>query len=190
MYAGCWTFQAVSTSPASRSCVGTETQSRRQSWCQGVPTQWSPSSFTTTHSVCFLPLSWLADNLPLPTRLGMLTTPPPIDLSRATRLRTVDLRSDTQAVEWITRTLQTIKSQYLTEIAIFVPPFLTGPVQTVHREWEDLDHVLVQFLTSRSIRPVFKYKATPGSDGTGKRLRALLPELASRGVVDVAEIEG
>jgi hypothetical protein len=120
----------------------------------------------------------------------MLTTPPPIDLSRATRLRTVDLRSDTQAVEWITRTLQTIKSQYLTEIAIFVPPFLTGPVQTVHREWEDLDHVLVQFLTSRSIRPVFKYKATPGSDGTGKRLRALLPELASRGVVDVAEIEG
>ena len=117
-----------------------------------------------TRWVCSPLLTWLAYNLPLPTGLGMPTTPPPIDLSRATKLKTVDLRTDTLAVEWITRTLQTITSKYLMQIAIVVPPFLTGLIHTtVRREWEDLDHVLVQFWTSRSIRPVFKYKMTPES---------------------------
>ena len=131
----------------------------------------------------------ITSNFPLPTGLGMPTTPPPIDLSRATKLKTVDLRTDALAVEWITRTLQTITSKYLVQIAIIVPPFLTSLIHTtVRREWEDLDHVLVQFWTSRSIRPVFKYKMTPGSV-MGEYLRALLPELASREIVDVAEVE-
>ena len=139
--------------------------------------------------VCFLLLQWLVDNLQLPMGLGTSTKPPPLNLSNATRLKNVELRWDTP-VQWITRTLQTAKSQCLRRVTIFAPPSFTNSAQgTLHQEWEELDHVLVQLWTSRSIRPKFKYKETSESDDTGTKLRDLLPELTRRGIIDVVGVK-
>ena len=124
--------------------------------------------------------------LPLHTDLDVSTAPLPLDLSKATRLEDIQLNLNPRTVQWVTGTLRTAKSEYLRQITIFIPSSFTNPAQaTVHREWEDLDHALVQLWTSRSVRPRLKYVKTPECDKVERQVRALLPELASRGVIDV-----
>ena len=86
-----------------------------------------------------------------------------IDLSKATKLRDVVLRSGSSNVEWITVTLQTIAPahQDLRRITIhasngfscFSPDFVQIPAEEIRGQWPDLDRVLVRLWESHSIRP-------------------------------------
>jgi len=109
----------------------------------------------------------------------------PLDLSKATKLKS--LRSGS-SVQWITTTLQTIKSKSLQRILI--RPFGTPPEaieEEVHQQWQDLDRLLVQFWTSHSIRPQIMQGAGKEWNGLRDRLPGLLPELTRRGLVDLFE---
>ena len=53
----------------------------------------------------------------------------------------------------------------------------------VHREWQDLDHLLDQLWTSRSICPKIMYEQGEVANGLGELVLSLLPKLASKGVV-------
>ena len=67
--------------------------------------------------------------------------------------------------------------------------FATQFGEAVHQEWLDLDHVLVQFWNSHSVRPEITY----GAGGRVDDLRAfapiLLPELTRRGLVNLVEVQ-
>ena len=79
--------------------------------------------------------------------------------------------------------LQTAQSINLERITIrWSPAFGTSIAE---QEWQDLDRVLLQFWTSHSIRPEIGY------DGGNFRELAprLLPELTSRGIVDLVEYD-
>jgi hypothetical protein len=54
--------------------------------------------------------------------------------------------------------------------------------------WSDLDHLLVRFWESRSIRPKFACTRTPVGAGAMKNWAlCLLPELTKRGIIDLFE---
>ena len=91
----------------------------------------------------------------------------------------MELRWDAQTVQWITRTLQTAKSKYLRQITISaLSP--TDPIQaTVRQEWEDLDHILVQLVTLRSIRLKLDMDRSKCDDPEAQ-VQLFFPELASR----------
>ena len=111
------------------------------------------------------------------------------DLSKATKLKQLKFRKKNRSsVQWITMTLQTVESRKLQSITIC--PQGPGPetvVEEAYQEWQDLDHLLVQFWTSHSIRPRVRYVAgREGKDLRGDAPR-LLPELTRRGLVDLVE---
>ena len=85
-------------------------------------------------------------------------------------------------------TLQTVKSTKLEQITIRSPTALARPItESNYQEWHDLDRLLLQFWTSRSIR--LKIGCISGRDGGDFRDTAsrLFPELTSRGIIDVVE---
>jgi len=95
--------------------------------------------------------------------------PAPIDLSRTTKLRDAIFRPRSLNVGWITRALQAItyKHRDLRQILIymFYSSFLAGIDgdvghtigEEIHRQWLELDSILIQFWESRSIRPRLTY---------------------------------
>ena len=87
-------------------------------------------------------------------------------------------------VQWITVTLQTVESKDLQRVTIYShAPFPTQIEDTISRAWRDLDRLLVQFWTSRAIRPKITYEM--GKEGSDLRDLApfLLPGLTKKGVV-------
>ena len=124
-------------------------------------------------------------------------SPAPIDLLKATRLKGVVFQPRSWRVEWIATTLQTItpKHRDLRQISIRVAPYtpivIPGPgpnggliIGEPIRGWcLGLDRLLVQFWTSRSIRPKVMC--------TGKVMQGyierLLPEITRRGIIDLVE---
>ena len=102
--------------------------------------------------------------------------PSPLDLSNATKLKYLIFRWSIPGVQWITITLRTARSKILRRIAIFLRKALFIPEEGTLREWHELDHLLVQLWTSRSILPRILYKHT--EEGLVTRL---LPELARKG---------
>ena len=120
---------------------------------------------------------------------GVSGIPPSLNLSKAIKLRNVEFRPSEPNVKWISVALRTAKSKNLRQITIHLATrlmftMLRGPVGEITRqEWQDLDHLLVQLWTTRSIRPVFTF----GDRGTdsGALVSLLLPELVSKGVVNV-----
>ena len=117
---------------------------------------------------------------------------PSLDLSKATKLKDIEFRLYTPGVGWINRTLQTAESKKLRQITIHSPMasisnVLDLPITEMARlEWQNLDHLLLQLWTTRSIRPVFTYGKRKGGNGSGMLVPGLLPELTSRGVIDKA----
>jgi hypothetical protein len=108
---------------------------------------------------------------------GSHKAPSPFDLSKATELKDLGFQLDiyTEDVQWITATLQTATSPNLRRISI-VSPMAFDPIEeTTLQEWRDLDRLLVELWTSRSIRPEIKFLY-----GGENMRRSLLPELASR----------
>jgi hypothetical protein len=85
--------------------------------------------------------------------------------------------------------LQTVQSKNLQQITInpygIFPSKIGGKVR---QEWQELDHMLLQFWTSHSIRPRIKYNAgNAGDDDLGVLAPSLFPELTRRGAVDLIE---
>jgi len=79
--------------------------------------------------------------------------------------------------------LQTVGSKNLQQITIHPhPTALTGT--EVRQEWQNLDHLLVRFWTSHSIRPRILYK---GGRETRDHASSMLPELTRRGLVDLVD---
>ena len=111
---------------------------------------------------------------------------PPLDLYKATELKDLALRCRRPNVQWITTALQTVQSENLQRITIH-PCHATSASrikEAVHREWQDLDHLLVQFWTSRSICPKIMY--VTGS-GLGRYASSLLPDLTRREAVGLVK---
>lgn len=112
-------------------------------------------------------------------------TPPPLDLSKATKLQEVEFHCVIQDIQWIIMALQTAKSNTLRKIIIcFSVTFTDPPKETVRREWLDLDRLLVELWTLRSIRLTPKVPVITGRCDPGRLTRSLLPELSIRGGVD------
>jgi len=114
---------------------------------------------------------------------------PSFNLSTAKNLKYLALRFGRPNVQWITATLQTIESKNLQGIALQfgANAFEHTTTEAIRQQWHDLDHLLVQFWTSHSIRLVI----TCGGGGARQDLRdyasSLLPELTRRGLIDQAE---
>ena len=86
-------------------------------------------------------------------------------------------------------TLQTVESKNLRRITIYlytVTPEDTME-ETVRKQWLDLDRLLVQFWTSRSIRPRLMHRSDKGGEDIRDRVPSLLPELTRRGLLDLVE---
>ena len=125
--------------------------------------------------------------LPLPTDVDVSTALPPLTLSKATRLEDLEFYLSTETVQWITRTLQSAKSEHLQRITISTTSFSFSDLDqaTVRHGWEDLDHVLVQLWTSYSVHPRIKCAKTLEFEYVEGQVQVLLPELTSRGIIDV-----
>ena len=114
---------------------------------------------------------------------------PSLDFSKATKLKHVELNYS-RSIQWITMAIKTIESKNLQQITVFS---YGGTIsfqikEAVPQEWQDLDHLLVQFWTSHSIRPKIMYRRNQGGEDEARGfVQRLLPELTRRGVVDVVE---
>jgi len=111
------------------------------------------------------------------------------DLSKASKLKDLMFLCGGTNINWITAALRTVGSKHLQHITIRLhTATLRGTTEEMdHREWQDLDRLLVQFWTSHSIRPRLVH--SPNSVGRNVRDRApsFLPELTRRGLVDMVE---
>ena len=111
--------------------------------------------------------------------------PPPLDLSRATKLTEVKFRAGWYNIPWIIMTLQAAKPKSLRQITIHSDDLciFTSGEQVIDLskenvpEWQELDHLLVELWASQSILP----KITC-SDNLQTDAPRLLPGLTSRGI--------
>ena len=82
---------------------------------------------------------------------------------------------------WINATLQTAKSTNLQHITIHSDYFYPRNDETALREWQDLDHLLVQLCTTRSILPMFTSERWGLDEIDVPALGELLPEFKTKG---------
>ena len=122
----------------------------------------------------------------------MYGMPPSLDLSKATTLKDVEFRLCELEVKSINAAIRTATSTNLQQITISFPDIYFVDLlpslldEGTRTEWQDLDHLLVQLWTTRSIRPVFTNKKMGGENFVGAVTQKLLPELTGRGIVGVA----
>jgi hypothetical protein len=129
----------------------------------------------------------VVNTLPLPVDLD-LPGAPLLDLSKVNKLEDLLFRCGGWNVQQITMALQTVQSKHLQKVTIHPGvAFANRILGTVHQEWQDLDHLLVQFWNSHSIRPKFTYEADKEGDDLRAFAPSLLPELTRRGIVDLVE---
>ena len=122
----------------------------------------------------------------LPIRSGRGTE---FDLSMATKLKDLVFRSNLPSVRWITRALRSVKSNGLQRITLRSDLYtFTNPIQeATYQEWWDLDRLLVQFRTSRSICPKVVYEIKCEEEEMRGYALNMLPELTRRGLVDLVK---
>jgi hypothetical protein len=182
----CWTSRMVSTSPRSRQRVMPKMSSRQWVWCRGVLTPSNLSVFIATYRVRFLQFLRAINSLQLLVDVDT-SGAPPLDLSKAAKLKELSFRFGWSDVQRITMTLQTAQSKHLQQITIYPRGNFENPVEeTVRLGWQDLDRLLVQFWTSHSIRPKIMHETGKGQAAWGLFAERLLPELSRRGLVDLA----
>jgi hypothetical protein len=125
----------------------------------------------------------------LPLHVGEFWTTS-LDLSKTTKLRDLTLRCEDPTVQWITKTLRTVKSKNLQQITLELPGYTTIRKidwETVRQGWLDLDYLLVQFVASRSLRlNIMDWSKMEREDMRDHAAR-LLPELMKRGIDDLVE---
>ena len=95
-----------------------------------------------------------------------------LDLSTATKLKDVVFTSG-GPFRWINTAMETIKSEDLEQVTI-----VSQHVHVDHREWGDLDRLLAQLWTSRSIRPTITFSREGKMMGLAPEL---LPKLTKEG---------
>jgi hypothetical protein len=111
---------------------------------------------------------------------------PSLDFSKATKLKELVFYCGKPNVQRITMALQTVQSKNLQQITIRPYGSWANLVEEdVRQEWRDLDRLLVQFWTSRSIRPRIIYEAGKEGDYLRALVPKLLPKLTRRGLVDL-----
>ena len=110
------------------------------------------------------------------------------DLSQAAKLRDLMLLGRRSNIHWIVAALQTVQPKNLQQVTIHPSTLPRGnPGEIDHRDWEDLDRLLVEFWTSHSVRSQLVYSPNSGGRDTRDRVPTLLPELTKRGLVDLVE---
>ena len=119
-----------------------------------------------------------------------------LDLSKATKLQDAIFRPQSKSVEWIATALQTLTPEHqdLRQISIYVPHHLTifSPGADIRHYlgeasewWSRLDHLLLRFWESRSVRPrVGCARAGEKWQNTKYCIGCLLPEVTKREIVD------
>ena len=138
--------------------------------------------------VGFLQLLRLSDaSLPL---IDVVTAmeQPPLDLSKATKLKYLMFLCRGLKIQPTIMALRTVESKTLQRITIH--PHISaieGPIEETVQEWQDLDRLLIQFWTSRSVRSQFVYGRDEGGNYLRDHAPSLLPELTRRGLVDLVE---
>ena len=122
----------------------------------------------------------------------MTTAPgtPLINLSSLAKLEEVVLEWGIQDAQWIATTLETAESKNLRKITLHSHGFIEVPFPETHlRGWRDLDRLLLQLWTLRSVRLKITFKkGTEGRD-LGSLGSMLLPELTGRGAIDLVEFD-
>jgi len=110
-----------------------------------------------------------------------------LDLSKLTRLKVVWMSGP--SIRWIITTLQTAESTNLRQIIIQISAPLGASTELFYREWQDLDRLLLEFWTLRSVRPRIEYMAEKAGCELRELAPRLLPELTGRGAVNLVEHE-
>ena len=159
--------------------------SRQWVWCRGVLTPSNLSAFIVKPWVRFPQLLRVVNNLQLLVDVDTSGTPP-LDLSKATKLKGLSFRFGGLDVHRITMALQTVQSKHLQQITIRLCGNFANPVEeTVRRGWQDLDRLLVQLWASHSIRPNITHGTRKGQGDWEVSAPRLLPELTRKGLVDL-----
>jgi hypothetical protein len=182
----CWTSRMVSTLPRSRWSVTSKMSSRQWVWCRGVLTPSNLSAFIVTPWVRFLQLLRVVNDLQLLVDVDTSGTPP-LDLSKATKLKELSFRFGGLDVQRITMALQTVQSKHLQQITIHSCGNFANPVEeTVRQGWQDLDRTCWSN-SGPPTRFVQRSRTRRGRDRMiGEFLASrLLPELTRRGLVDL-----
>jgi hypothetical protein len=116
--------------------------------------------------------------LPRPLDPGPFKTPSPFDLTRATKLKDLEIQSNTPNAHWVTATIQSAKPTNLRRIGILSDMSFDPNKGIAHQGWRDLDRLLVQLWTSHSIHLDIKL-LNLGEDQEDVT-RSLLPEVTKR----------
>ena len=142
--------------------------------CQSVLTPWNPSLSIVITSVCLLYPPQSSDASPPCTNVEH----PSFDLSTATKLKEVVFNCG-GSLRWVNAAIESITSKDLEWVTIASLHILVN-----YGEWWDLDRLLAQLWTSRSIRPTVSFSRMSKMIGLAPKL---LPELTKKGAVDVFE---
>ena len=153
----------------------------RGSWCWGALPPWNLSALITlqVRSVPFLRLTNTLFRFVGPASLLL---PPPLDLSKATKLRDVGFRWDEPEIQWITTSLQTAQLKSLQRVIFTFAAFPLNTTEEKIREWQDLDRLLDRLWTSHSVPSNIVY-----NDDPGMLAPCLFPELMKRGALYAAQ---
>lgn len=122
-----------------------------------------------------------------------------IDFSKATRLKEVEFNLTQIEVVWIAMALKTLtyKNRDLREILLHIfvesspedePDNVREPIgDEVHKQWVDLDQVLVQLWESNAIHTKVIYPTRREEEETREYIGTLLPEMVRRGIVEMMD---
>jgi len=117
---------------------------------------------------------------------------PSFDLSGAKILKSVEFWYNGLDIGCIIMAVQAGKPKSLQQITIRLPAAFSPPTEeTVHQGqgWEDLDRLLIQLWTSRSIRPKVVCESREEECDSRDLAQILLPELAKRGFIETVECD-
>ena len=106
-----------------------------------------------------------------------------IDLSNAIKLRDIEFRCGTPLPQWIITTLRATNPENIQRITIYVNIYDTWPVP--YPGWKGLDSLLVQFWDSYPICTRVVCGPWDGLRPAWESVERLLPEMTSRGAVDI-----
>lgn len=104
--------------------------------------------------------------------------PPPLDISKCSKLKRMKFGVGCDIIRWVITTLQAPKPKSLQQITIYSYGMPHHPTRETVEGWLEIDSLLARLWTSHSIAP----RITSG-DSMRTLAPRLLPELTGRGVV-------
>ena len=150
---------------------------RQWIWCQG-----SPAPLSLSRLLIIPPVPFPTDALIFDVGRSEMA---PLDLSKATKLQDIVFRCKCSNVQQIAAALHTVECKNVREISLDLSHHVF--LRTVDEEWLSLDWLLVQLCTSHSVRLKVMYESRKGWGNQREHMTRLLPELMSRGIVDLVK---